>query len=125
MLSSYVPLQLVQDESQGDLRKTAGLMSEDKRQQKLGELKEQRRQWRESGPTKETEDEQTDILRVSHLFLYLSCLIPFSLSPQVDFFLMPACSLSLIMLFSQFPFPFLFCSISFLPINDLVNHRRY
>ncbi|XP_041457735.1 trichohyalin-like isoform X3 [Lytechinus variegatus] len=56
-------MQLVQDESQGDLRKTANLMSEDKRQQRLGELKEQRRQWRESGPTKETEEEQTDILR--------------------------------------------------------------
>lgn len=110
MLSSYVPLQLVQDESQGDLRKTAGLMSEDKRQQKLGELKEQRRQWRESGPTKETEDEQTDILRVSHLFLYLSRL-PFSLSPPVDLFLMPAFALSQRY---SLTFLFLFCSIPFL-----------
>eukprot|EP00057_Strongylocentrotus_purpuratus_P011445 XP_011665919.1 PREDICTED: trichohyalin isoform X2 [Strongylocentrotus purpuratus] len=68
-------MQLVQDESQGDLRKTAGLMSEDKRQQKLGELKEQRRQWRESGPTKETEDEQTDILRKGVAVLLESRLI--------------------------------------------------
>ncbi|XP_071495122.1 uncharacterized protein [Diadema antillarum] len=56
-------MQLVQEESQGELRKNANLMSEQKRQQRLGELKEQRRQWRESGPTKETEQEQTEILK--------------------------------------------------------------
>lgn len=41
-------------------------MSEAMRQRKLSDLKEQRQQWRDGGPSKEDEEEHIEILNVSH-----------------------------------------------------------
>ncbi|KAJ8047726.1 hypothetical protein HOLleu_06793 [Holothuria leucospilota] len=55
-------VQVLADHEDGEKREQARAMSEGMRQRKLSELKEQRQQWRDSGPTKEDEEEHMDIL---------------------------------------------------------------
>ncbi|PFX16028.1 hypothetical protein AWC38_SpisGene19720 [Stylophora pistillata] len=56
---------LISEEKESDLRKTSQQLSKEQQQERLFELKELRKQWRESGPEEMTEtvDEQEAILR--------------------------------------------------------------
>ncbi|XP_038068700.1 trichohyalin-like isoform X2 [Patiria miniata] len=56
-----VLMELMQDQEDSGLRTNARQMTEDKRQKKLKELQGARQEWRDSRPSKENEEEQTEI----------------------------------------------------------------
>ena len=59
-------MQLIDEEEDSDRRMQAKVMSEEKRQKRLIELKDARQQWRDGGKTNmANEEEQLDILHVS------------------------------------------------------------